>query len=413
MAILAKNLLAGEYGVPGYGVIPGGATREIPLGVAAQLAFNPEFELTFTDPNELAFRGEDGRVRYLGYLGPIDSRFGYGGGGILIMRALSLLGIQVSVNPRYTKPGEEAYEGDLPPEVAAQIGRRSFIPRVEIMHCPPQRFHLRSAPIGIGYTMWETDRIPEEGNAYGGPWLPKIHQYCDLVIVPCPHNKEVFEACGVKVPIEVIPYGLDIDVWPFFERPERDTFTVVQFGDLTSRKGVIEAIEAFQRAFPREQDVRLVFKTKQGRFAMGPFGIPKFRDTRISVINEVWSRGQLVKWLHNADCFIWLSRGEGFGLPPLQAALTGMPVVMTTHSGMGAYYRPQFFYGVRSPYMSESSMGGRWYDADIDHAAEQLRKVYEDRKGALARAKKAATYVRNNFSIEAFADRLGAYLERL
>jgi hypothetical protein len=97
----------------------------------------------------------------------------------------------------------------------------------------------------------------------------------------------------------------------------------------------------------------------------------------------------------------------------LQAALTGLPVVMTTHTGMGAYYKPQFFYGVRNAGMSASPMGGEWYEPDIEHAAEQLLKVYNDRPASLRRGKAAATYTRKNFSLEAFSERLGAYLETL
>ena len=63
--------------------------------------------------------------------------------------------------------------------------------------------------------------------------------------------------------------------------------------------------------------------------------------------------------------------------------------------------------------MSASPMGGEWFEPDIEHAAEQLRKVYEGRAAALKRGKSAATYVRNNFSLEAFANRLGEYLKTL
>jgi glycosyltransferase involved in cell wall biosynthesis len=215
----------------------------------------------------------------------------------------------------------------------------------------------------------------------------------------------------VNVPVTVIPYGLDTDIWPYTERPERDTFTVVQFGDLTIRKGPFEAVAAFQRAFPTEKDVHLILKTQFGRLGRG--GWPIIKDERITLVNETWSRAELVSWLHAADCFIWLSRGEGFGLPPVQAMLTGLPVVLTTNTGMAEYYDPRYFSGVNNAGMSESPLGGEWYEPDVDHAADQLRQVYEHRKTALGKAKRGATWLRNTFSIDAFAGRLDAFLQTL
>lgn len=412
MAIRATNL-AGEFGVPGVGVFRPGETREVPQAVAARLLRRPEFSIEADSHNDYALRDETGRVRYLGYTGPVDSRFGYGGGGILILRALAKLGVQASVNPKYNGGHDVAYRVDLPKDAASQLGLRDFVPQIDLVHCLPPDISDSIAPRKVMWTMWESTRIPDGTIDGFGNWTELINDNAEHLIVPCEHNKEVFADCGVKVPITVLPYGLDTDIWPFYERPERDTFTVVQYGDLSARKGPLEAVEAFQKAFPTEQDVRLVLKTAHGRFHYGRNVIPEFRDRRIRVINEVWTRAQLVEFLYSADAFIWLSRGEGFGLPPLQATLTGLPVIMTTHTGMAAYYKPQFFYGVRSSGMSPSPLGGEWYEPDTDHAAEQLRKVYEGRKAALKRAKAAATYVQKQFSLDAFAARLGEFIETL
>lgn len=412
MAIHATNR-AGEFGVPGLGVFLPGETREVPPPVAAWLMRRPEFSVQADSLSDYALRDETGRVRYLGYTGPVDSRFGYGGGGILILRALTRLGVQASVNPKYNGGHEVAYRVDLPREAATQLEPRGFVPQVDIVHCLPDDIADSQAPRKVIWTMWESDRIPDGSKKPFGDWAAKINSNAERLIVPCQHNAEVFAACGVEVPITVLPYGLDTDIWPFYERPERDTFTVVQYGDLSARKGPLEAIEAFQKAFPNEPDVRLILKTAAGRFNYGVGFIPEFRDSRIQVLNATWSRAQLVQLLHAADAFIWLSRGEGFGLPPLQAALTGLPVIMTTHTGMAEYYKPQFFYGVRSAGTSPSPLGGDWQEPDTDHAAEQLRKVYEGRKAALKRGKAAATYVQKNFSLDAFTARLGQFIETL
>lgn len=412
MPILATNISAGAHGVPPLGVFRPGETREVPQDVAAWLSRRPEFRVTVTDPADLALRDAEGRVRYIEYFGPCDSRFGYGGAGITILRALTALGVEALVSPHYNGGHEVAYTADLPNDARQHlVGARRFLPQVALCHCLPDDLPRNNAPRKVAWTMFETDRIPDGRTEAFGDWAALINEHAERLVVPCKHNAELFARCGVERPITVLPYGLDADIWPYTERPERDTFTIVQYGDLTSRKGPQEAAQAFQLAFPNEQNVRLVLKTQGHVLSQAARYLQEFRDPRISVVSETWSRAQLVQFLHRADCFIWLSRGEGFGLPPLQAALTGLPVVMTTHTGMAEYHRPQFFYGVRDAGMSTAPLGGQWYDPDVEHAAQQLRKVYEDRKTALKRAKSAATYVRKNFSLEAFAGRLGAFLE--
>lgn len=416
MAILARNK-AGEYGVPGVGIFAPGETKEVPMEVAAALRQRPEFEIT-ADASDLALRDADGSVRSIGYFGPVDARFGYGSAGITILRALTRLGVEAQVSPHYNKGHGEAYLPDLPEDARRHLQQRRFIPQVALVHCLPDDLQRCDTPRKVAWTMWETNRIPN-GNGIAdalgrtfGDWAGEINRHAERLIVPCKHNAELFAACGVELPIAVLPYGLDTEVWPYFQRPQRDTFTVFQYGDLTTRKGVQEAVDAFRLAFPTERNVRLILKTQGGlldRFMRAAYPT----EDRLVVVTETWTRAELVTMLHASDCFIWPSRGEGFGLPPLQAALTGLPVVMTTHTGMGEYYRPNFFYGIKTAGTSPSPMGGAWYEPDVQSAAEQLRKVYEDRAASLKRGKSAATYIRNNFSLDAFATRLGAYLETL
>jgi glycosyltransferase involved in cell wall biosynthesis len=413
----------GPYGV-GDLIFRPGETKEVTNETAAYLlTLGKEFSLRHEgDGSDYPFRDEDGKVKYLSYFGPVDSRFGYGGGGITILRALSALGIQARVNSHYNNDPDFqlAYTRDLPPDALCQLEHRRWLPKWELAHCLPNDYSRSGgARYRVAWTMWEMDKVPDGTNPKAdvyGDWVGLINRDAQRLVVPCQHNAEVFEACGVRLPISVIPYGLDTEIWPFFERPtDRDIFTVVLYGDLTDRKGPFEAVQAFQRAFGQQDDVRLILKTQGYHLGKGatPQQMPIIRDPRIRVINESWTRAQLVEMLHSADCFLWPSRGEGFGLPPLQAALTGLPVLMTTHTGMGAYYDKRYFYKIQDAGKSPGPLYGNWYDPDVDSAADQLRHIYENRGAALRKGRAASTYVRREFSLSAFAARLGAYLDTL
>ncbi len=421
MPHLATNARAGEYGVPGLGVVHGGETVKVSPEMAIYLRTLPEFDVVAIEPlDDLPFRDESDTPRYFGYMGPVDSRFGYGCGGITILRAMTLLGVQVSVNPTYGRGRQYsiAYPVDLPEDAASQLVKRTFIPRWELAQCLPDEYPFSRLSRRIGFSMWEMDRIPD-GSRYSegapfGDWAAQINEHCERLVVPCRHNAEVFESCGVRVPITTIPYGLDTEHWPYFNRPERDLFTVVLFGDLTSRKGPLEAVRAFQRAFPQSQydDVRLILKSQHMHFGAGS-AVPVLSDGRVSFINDTWTRPQLLEFVNQADCFIWPSRGEGFGLPPLQALLTGCPVLTTTHTGMQEWFNPKYAHAIQDAGTSEAPLYGNWIDPDVDSAVDGLRYIYENRTAALRKAKAGAAYVRREFSLSSFAQRIAAYMETL
>lgn len=399
----------GVYGIPGIGeVLPGQQFAAAP-NLLPWLTSKPDIFSVETDT--YATLAE----KRLGYFGPVSAAFGYGGAGITILRALSLLDYEARVAPHYADSAQWGVVNttDLPADAAIQIAHRDWLPELDIVHCLPDDLPRAKAKRRVMWTMFESDRVPDGTISGFGNWPELINRGAERLIVPCRHNAEAFANGGVEVPITVVPYGLDTDVWPYMERPERDTFTVVLFGDLTNRKGPFEAVEAFQLAFPNERNVRLVLKTQHGVLGNRMRVIPTFADTRISVVSETWTRAQLKAWLYDADCFIWPSRGEGWGLCPLQAALTGLPLVTTTHTGMAEWYNPLYFYGIKDSGTSESPLGGLWFEPDVEDAAFQLRSVYENRKKALSKAKRGAAYVRKNFSLEAFARRLGSLLTEL
>lgn len=351
--------------------------------------------------------------KQLGFLGNINVNSGYGGGSIDILRALKLAGYETSVNPTLG-----VHTGELHKDALEQLAPRPWVPATRIAHTIPDYFEkgYREGQRTIGWTMWETSAPPDGSKGPFCNWAAAINAYTDALIVPSEHSKEIFERHGAEVPIRVVNYGLDGDEWPYHERVDDGVFRVVLYGDLSSRKAPLEAIDAFQLAFPHEQDVEFVLKTHNSQLGMGTMiGIPEFSDSRIKVINSFWPRDSMRQLLKTADAFLWLSRGEGFGLPPLQAALSGVPVITTTHTGMAEYYNEARFFGVKTAGTSKAPLTGEWLDPDVEDAARALRYVYDQRNSEHVQlvAERASVYVRKNFSIESMSRDLAAVLEEL
>jgi glycosyltransferase involved in cell wall biosynthesis len=245
----------------------------------------------------------------------------------------------------------------------------------------------------IAIIPWETTVVPRS-------WIGKINGM-DALLVPCKQNKEAFAASGVKIPIDLIHWGVDEELYYPLERPERPTFTFGHLGALSIRKGTDLLIKAFQEAFPKEiTDVRLICKSSYNTY---PFDV---KDKRITVYISTWPHADILSQFYKQiDCFVFPTRGEGFGLTPLEAMATGVPVIVTGWSGPLEYMTPEVGWLIDhtlSPAKNFSDIiykedCGNWAEPSKDHLVELMRYAYNHRDEVKAKGIAAAKYVKENW----------------
>jgi len=152
-------------------------------------------------------------------------------------------------------------------------------------------------------TMWETNWLPPEFSEY--------LQLFDTVIVPSLHNWELFSQFHDNV--RVIPLGVDRDVWHPKERPQNDKFKILCGGSEWYRKGLDVVLKVFLEMNLPDAELHI-------KIVPPYLCAPKNLVYPNVVIHNKWmtveDEADLVR---SADCFISVSRGEGFGLMPLQA----------------------------------------------------------------------------------------------
>jgi glycosyltransferase involved in cell wall biosynthesis len=253
-------------------------------------------------------------------------------------------------------------------------------------------------------TMYEGTGLPDD-------WGAHINQKAERVIVPSAWLIDVFRAHGVRkhIPIDVVPGGVEVDEFPLLTRPVPTDrpYTFLAFGDRGSRKGSDVAWQAFYRAFGDSQDVRLVIKTLA-------FGLADLctagGDRRVSVWRE--TTPSLADVFPLADCFVFPTRGEGWALPPREAACMGLPVICTRWSG-AADGIDHWAIPIDTVTLVNSRLrgGGQWAQPDVDEVAMHMRWCYEHREEARQKGHQAAAWLRDHQTWDHSARALIALLE--
>jgi len=275
-------------------------------------------------------------------------------------------------------------------------------PREQWLYSPFRR--------NIAITPFETTVIPRS-------WIGKINQF-DALFVPCVQNIEAFRASGVKIPIELIHWGVEPTVFAPVVRPERDFFVFGTMGALTERKGTDVLLAAFQEAFPRSvKDVRLICKTSN-EFWQFPVN-----DDRVRIMQGKYSHKELMdEFFKEIDCFVFPTRGEGFGLTPLEAMATGVPSIVTGWSGPMEYMTPEVGWTLdykMAPAQVFTDIVykedcGDWAEPSKDDLVAKMRYAYEHRAETKEKGAAAAKYVQENWTwqkkISLYHDALAKHL---
>lgn len=271
----------------------------------------------------------------------------------------------------------------------------------------------------VGMTMFEADTLPRGEKWYGkySSAAESINSQLDLLFTPSSWCVDMFRANGVTIPIEVIPNGINPQHFPYINRPQRPQFTFLMMATLTLRKNPGMVISAFSKLFGDNPDVRLVLKTQSG--TLGHLSFVKEMGN-IEVIDRGATMNEMYGLMMDADCFVFPSRGEGFGMPPVEAMATGLPTIIANNTGMMDYSDDEFNYTVRHSHKSPAhrfpeawDVKGYWYEPDYEHLKELMWHVYTHQEEAREKGDKASQWVHENLNYDVIADKMVGHFDAL
>ena len=234
-------------------------------------------------------------------------------------------------------------------------------------------------------TMWETTRIPQA-------WIRHLNS-CRAVIVPSLPNIATFSAQGVNVPQHPVPFGIDTKVFRAAPFSMRDKIVFGTSGISRHgwpRKGFDEVVDAFIKAFPEgNEDVELRIKC----YPRDP--MPSWSDKRIIRDEGEWPKEELAGWYQSIDCYVSMSKGEGFGLMPLECMAAGRPCLLPAWFGPEAYANESNSFLVDYTLVPATNYyegQGLWCEPSVDHAAAIMRQLYKRPEMIRAKAKTATIH---------------------
>ena len=366
----------------------------------------------------------------INWLGILGAGQGYSGASENTVLALDKQGVDV----RLMRFHNRVPKVNLSEATQRLFAKRFRLAKVGICFSFPNAFTSLMNDIKIGYTTFETDRIPnglpiigkdEKGNLkYGyNKWAGKTGNAVDIInkldrlFVPCTHNKELFKNEGVTIPIDVVPHGVDLEKYHYIERPKKKVFTFLMLGTLTIRKNPGMVISAFLELFKNRDDVELILKTQSGTL-----GHIEFADVKnLKIIDRTATREEMQKLYQDADCFLFPSRGEGFGLPPLEAMATGLPTILSDNTGMSDFCDERYNFPVHCPRQDmrpavrfPRSWGnvGNWYEPSFTHLKERMLYVFEHQDEAKKIGKDASEWIKSNWTFDNSAKKIISILEK-
>lgn len=322
---------------------------------------------------------------------------GYSGSSCAFVLGLDARGVQV--RPLYlygTDRDEQLLMGQMHPRIKQLQARPVRLDAPQVVYAPGDRFHKNSGRYRIGFTMQEVDRLP-------AAWVEQANQMHE-VWTPSAWGVEMFRASGIQRPIFAVPLGVDTSRFcPAAPRSCLSDYTIfLSVFEWGLRKGWDILLRAYRAAFSPADPVLLLLKVDCRQPAANPLRemvqlLPDPSPPAGLIYNQALTPSQLVELYRGSDCFVLPTRGEGWGMPVLEALACGIPAIATDWSGTTTFLNEQNGYPlpirglVATGSDDPSYRAARWADPDEASLVELLRHVAarpdeRRRKGAQAAA---------------------------
>jgi len=301
--------------------------------------------------------------------------------------------------------------------------------KIKIIQLTPNWFKESIEPgkYNIGFLFWETIGVTKE-----------FVDCCNLMdeIWTCGEiHAKTFRDSGIKVPIRVIPQSINLNFkrdLPFQLKFESD-FIFYSIFQWTERKNPRALVETYWDTFKGNDKVRLLLKVYRSNFSEDEKqGIrndiefwrkkqPQKHYPKIELFLGGLTNDEMVKLHSTGDCYVSAHRGEGWGMPQMEAMACSNPIISTNFGGIHEWLNKDVAWLVKyrlvnvfnMEHISWYSTSQKWADVDKNHLAECMKEAYENKDKTRQMGLKARELTEKEFSFEAVGKIMKDRLEEI
>ncbi|NMF62360.1 glycosyltransferase [Brasilonema octagenarum] len=278
----------------------------------------------------------------------------------------------------------------------------------------------------IGYWVCELPDFPKE-------WLKAFNLF-DEIWTPSSYSVEAISEAycqGQNAPLSPVPVlKVMHSIWLPQPTASKQSLGlpdnkfiflfIFDFYSVFERKNPIAVIEAFQRAFDKDEQVLLVIKCSNAQ--KFPDKYKQLKDLarnfkNIKFIDKYLLKNDVNALIFHSDCYVSLHRSEGFGLTIAEAMFYGKPVIATAYSGNTDFMNVTNSFPVKYSLTTLTEdyghykKGSTWAEPDVDHAAYLMQYVFKNYEEAKQIGAKAAEHMRFYFSPKVIGQKMKNRLE--
>ena len=198
--------------------------------------------------------------------------------------------------------------------------------------------------IKFAYSMNESTKIVPE-------WVRALNNYFDAVLVPDKFIAQVYKKSGVTIPIFELPLPIYLD--SFLKKTKKHSVdTPFVFGCSAiheKRKNLDLVIDSFALTFKNNSQVHLKIHTKSAyREKELREKIASKNMQTISLILNTFDTESYADFIASLDCYVFLSKGEGFSITPREALAAGIPCIVSKNTAQKTICDSGYVYAVDS-----------------------------------------------------------------
>ena len=275
----------------------------------------------------------------------------------------------------------------------------------------PLQNHFRGT--NIQWVVFESTRVP--------PTIMSTMLTADVVWVPSVWGKFTLADNGLDLDrCDVVPEGVNSNQFhPWHPSYNDGIFRYLLTGKYERRKSITETIDAWAIAFGDDPTAELSIKTNH--FENHEIKKQQIVEhiNRLNLKNvNVWygsiPNNELATLYQRTNVFVLPTKGEGWGLPLIEAAASGLPIITTMWSGHTEFLNcaadsvvqvdfdmvpidcPEYtFY-----YPTEDNNWGEWAQPKLDRIVAGLTHAREDYQRLKSLAMANSEIIRTKFSWE-------------